>query len=418
MRYFVESYGCTMNYGEGEQLSGKMRSLGYVPSDSAEDADIVILNTCTVIETTERKMIRRIEGLKKKDKEIVVTGCMAAVQAEKILISLPDSLIVPPHSYGSVTEAVSGRYGPAENTVKGNGKGSNGDLGISAIIPIARGCLGNCTYCITKFARGRLVSYPADEIKEQFINALERGCKEILITAQDTACYGFDSGTSFPDLLKELLSVDGEYRIRIGMMNPESLGRILDPLMEVMKDDRVYKFIHVPVQSGSDAVLKRMGRPYTSGEFIDMVGKIRSYHEDITISTDVIAGFPGETDEDHIKNMDLFRMISPDAINVTRFSARPETEASAMKEQVHGRKSKERSRVLTSLRFNESENRNEKFIGRTLRVLVTEFGKDGTMISRSDSYRQVIVPGCAGLGEFLDVKITDCGPVHLFGSTV
>ncbi|MCL1904821.1 MAG: tRNA (N(6)-L-threonylcarbamoyladenosine(37)-C(2))-methylthiotransferase [Methanomassiliicoccaceae archaeon] len=417
MRYFVESYGCTMNYGEGNFIAEKMRELGHVPVDSADDAEIVVLNTCTVIDTTEKKMILRISELKKAGKEVIVTGCMAKVQRPRISIRLPDSLVIPPDSYDSFSDTVSKRYGTSPYRESG-GTGTNTDTRVSAIIPIARGCLGDCSYCITKYARGRLVSYPVSEIKEQFNNALKNGCKEIQITAQDTACYGLDIGTTLPDLIKELLTVPGEYRIRIGMMNPENLEGILDPLMDIMNDERVYRFVHVPVQSGSDTVLERMNRRYKVSQFIEMIKRMRSFHGDISISTDLISGFPGESDEDHKKSLDLIRIVSPDTVNVTRFSARPGTEAAAMTGQIHGRVSKERSRRITETKSDEAKGRNEGLIGKTMRVLVTEEGKDGTMIARTNNYRPAIVPDDNVLGTFLDVVIAGCESTHLFGSVL
>ncbi|MDR0334470.1 MAG: tRNA (N(6)-L-threonylcarbamoyladenosine(37)-C(2))-methylthiotransferase [Methanomassiliicoccaceae archaeon] len=414
MRFFVESYGCTMNFGEGNDIAEKMRDLGHSPSDSAADADIVILNTCTVVDVTERKMIDRISELKKMNKEIIVTGCMAKAQTSRISIRLPNSLIIPPRSYDSLPERVTERYGTGAGDGTGVG-GTNTEAGTAAIIPIAQGCLGDCTYCITRFARGRLSSYPELIVTDRFVDALKRGCKEILITAQDTACYGFDIGTTLPKLIRRLLSVEGEYRIRIGMMNPESLHRILDDLMDVMRDPRVYKFIHMPVQSGSDSILRRMGRRYTSSEFIEMIGSIRMSHDDMTISTDMISGFPGETGEDHEKSLQLIRTVSPDIVNITRFSPRPGTEALSMDGQIHGRTSKERSRELTEMRYDEAEARNRALVGKTVRVLITEPGKKGTMIARTGSYKQVIVPGDIALGAFADAEIVDCGPSHLFG---
>ena len=415
MRYFVESYGCTMNYGEGDLIDSQMAALGHVPADSAEDADIVILNTCTVVDTTEKKMIERISELKRMRKEIIVTGCMAEVQSSRISVRLPNSIILPPGSYDSLPGAVAERYGCVQPEVtKGAGYGRNKK--VSAIIPIAQGCLGDCSYCITKFARGRLESYPSDGIFVQFRDALGNGCREILITAQDTACYGLDIGTTLPELIGKLLSLPGEYRIRIGMMNPENLDRILDPLMDIMNDGRVYRFVHVPLQSGSDAVLRKMNRRYTASEFADLVRRMRSYHNDISISTDLITGFPGESAEDHQKSLELIRTVSPDTVNVTRFSARPGTEAASMDDQIHGRTSKERSREITSMRFDEAKKRNEGMIGRTVRVLVTESGKNGTMIARTDNYRPVIVSADNQLGKFLDVTVGGCEATHLFGS--
>ena len=248
MRYYVESYGCTMNFGEGRILSEYMASLGHIEVSSAEEADIVVVNTCTVVETTEKRMVSRISELKRMGKEVIVTGCMAKVQPQRITVRLPSSIVLPPREYGSFAGLVASKYGVAGPATKVKGSPD-------AIIPIAQGCLGNCTYCITKHARGRLSSYPVESILKRFDASLESGAKEILVTAQDTACYGFDTGTDLPALLSEMLKRDGDFRIRIGMMNPKGLARISDGLADVMEDGRVYRFLHVPVQSGSDSVL-------------------------------------------------------------------------------------------------------------------------------------------------------------------
>ena len=178
MRYFVETYGCTMNFGEGRELSEVMASLGYEPAADAEEADVVVLNTCTVVETTEKRMLSRISELRKQGKKVVVTGCMAQVQPKRISIRLPDSPIVRFEDYGRFGDIVEERYGRAGAPVRL-------ETSADAILPIAQGCLGHCSYCITKFARGDLRSYPADTLLGRFDRFLEGGAKEILITAQD-----------------------------------------------------------------------------------------------------------------------------------------------------------------------------------------------------------------------------------------
>lgn len=408
MRYFVESYGCTMNYGEGDELSEKMRLLGHIPADSADDADIIVLNTCTVVDTTEKKMIDRMAEFKKAKKEIIVTGCMAKAQVSRIKVRLPDSLVIPPESYDSFASSVKEQYGSSSPS-------STIDARASAVLPIAQGCLGNCSYCITRIARGKLKSYPSNVLVKRFNEMVDRGVKEILVTAQDTACYGKDSGTSLPVLLKAFLEKEGEYRIRIGMMNPNGLATIVDELLDAMDDPRVYKFLHIPVQSGSDAVLERMNRHYVADDFLSLVEKIRERYPDISISTDMIAGFPGETDEDHQKSIDMLRRLSADTVNVTRFSPRPGTPAFSMDGQIHGRVSKERSREMTQTKSDEALERNVKMIGSVHRVIVTEKGKEGTVIARTGNYRPVGISTDLELGEFVDVGITAAESTHLFG---
>ena len=409
MRYFVETYGCTMNFGEGRQLSEDMASLGYEPADSADDADIVVLNTCTVVETTEKRMLSRISELKRQGKRIVVTGCMAQVQPKRIRIRLPDSPIVRFEEYGRFRDIVSESFGCQGSPIVL-------ETGTDAILPIAQGCLGRCSYCITKFARGDLRSYPADDLLRRYDSFLEGGAKEILITAQDTSSYGRDTGTDLPALIRSMLEREGDYRIRLGMTNPDSLAKVADNLVRLMDDDRLYRFVHIPVQSGSDSVLRGMRRRYTVEGFLELVDTLRSAVPDISIATDLICGFPGETDEDHRRSVDLIRELRADTVNITRFSARPGTDAASM-EQVHGRISAERSAELTAVKNDTELDVNASMVGRTYRALATETGKDGTIL-RTGNYRPVVVREDVPLGTFVDVEVTENRPTYLLGRLV
>ena len=411
MRYFVESYGCTMNFGEGEQLSKKMESLGHTRVNSPDEADIVILNTCTVVDTTEKKMVHRMGELKQEGKEIIVTGCMAKVQPKRISIRLPESMIIPPDQYDLFSGKVESAFGCAPCT-------ETYEFGASAILPIAQGCLGNCSYCITRFARGVLKSYQEDELLNEFKSMLDSGVKEILVTAQDTACYGRDMDTDLPTLLRRFLEFEGEYRIRIGMMNPNNLDRILDDLMDVMEDERVYRFLHIPVQSGSNSVLERMRRHYTVDRFMGIVNRLRERYPDISIATDLITGFPGETERDHEKSIKLIKDLHADTVNITRFSVRPGTDAATMKNQIHGNISKERSTELTETKMSVEGDINSTLIGQRYRALVTENGRPGTMIARNRNYRPIGIEADIPIGTFIDVEITGSAPTHLVGRIV
>ena len=400
-----------MNYGEGEQLSKKMDALGHVRVDSVEDAEVVILNTCTVVETTEKNMIRRMGDLKRNGKRVIVTGCMAKVQPKRIMIRLPESIIVPPDRYDDFSDLVSGEFGCGEPV-------DSPSYGTCAILPIAQGCLGNCSYCITRFARGALRSYDEDDLVDEFNAMIDAGAKEVLVTAQDTACYRHDTGTDLPRLIRRFLEREGDYRLRIGMMNPNNLMPIMDALLDIMEDRRVYRFLHIPVQSGSDAVLKNMRRRYTVEEFLSMVEHMRSRCPDISISTDMISGFPGETDEDHRKSVELIRQLHADTVNITRFSVRPGTDAAKMKNQIQGNVSKERSTELTETKMEVEYNVNKNLVGRIFRVLVTEKGKPGTVIARTENYRPVGIDEDIPLGTFLDAEVTDCTSTYVTGKRV
>ncbi|MBO4503105.1 MAG: tRNA (N(6)-L-threonylcarbamoyladenosine(37)-C(2))-methylthiotransferase [Candidatus Methanomethylophilus sp.] len=410
MKFFVESYGCTMNFGEGDELAERMMALGHEPAPTADDSDIVILNTCTVVETTEKRMIKRMNELKAAGKEVIVTGCMAKAQPSRINVRLPDSLIIPPQEYFDFSHIVSERYGcdtPVEDRT----------VQATAIIPIAQGCRGNCSYCITRFARGALKSYPPEKIKGRFDELIDRGVKEILITAQDTGCYGADIGTDLGELLKLLLAKDGEYRIRIGMMNPNSLRPVLDSVLDAMEDTRVYRFLHIPVQSGSDSVLKNMRRHYTSEEFFDLVGRIRQRYPDLSIATDLIAGFPGETDDNHKESLALIRKLRADTINITRFSPRPGTDAFRMA-QLNGRILKERSTELTEEKNRTEADVNSALVGKRFQALVTESSADGSVIARTLNYRPIAIKESLELGTFIEAEVTESFATYLVGRRV
>lgn len=410
MKYYVESYGCTMNYGEGDELAERMDALGYERADSADGSDIVILNTCTVVETTEKRMIKRMNELKTAGKEVIVTGCMAKAQPGRVTIRLPDSLVIPPEDYGGFSKAVADRYGCAApvNIVENK---------TTAIIPIAQGCCGNCTYCITRFARGTLNSYPPEKIKERFDALVDRGAKEILLTAQDTGCYGKDIGTDLGDLIRLLLTKEGDYKIRIGMMNPNWLRPVLESVMDAFRDDRVYKFLHIPVQSGSDGVLERMRRHYTVMDFLKLVEDIRGYYPEISIATDLIAGFPEETEEDHAESLKLIGILGADTLNITRFSARPGTVAFKMP-QTNGRILKDRSTELTEEKNRVESEINGKLVGKKFRAIVSEQSPDGSIIARTDNYRPIAIKESLPLGTVIDTVVTGSHATYLVGKKV
>ncbi len=398
-----------MNYGEGEELAERMDALGHIRVLSADEADIVILNTCTVVDTTEKRMIKRMNELKAAGKQVIVTGCMAKVQAGRVMVRLPGSLIIPPEDYDGFSDAVSKMYGCGTPIVQKHSP-------VTAIIPIAQGCRGNCTYCITRFARGTLRSYSPEEIKERFDRFIDSGVKEVLITAQDTGCYGRDIGTDLGDLIRKLLEKDGEYRIRIGMMNPNSLRPVLNSVLDVFEDERIYRFLHIPVQSGSDHVLDMMSRHYTSEDFFSLIDAIRERYPDMSIATDLISGFPGESNEDHEESVALIRRLRADTVNITRFSPRPGTEAFGMP-QINGRISKERSTELTEVKNATENDVNTNMIGRTYRALVSETSADGSVIARTGNYRPVVIKEDIPLGTFIDATVTDCRPTYLLGKS-
>ena len=413
MRVCVETYGCTMNQGESLELEQALFKLGFELVDSCAEAEIAVVNTCVVIKATELKILKRLRHLKESGKELVVTGCMASVMAADILKEFPDALVVAPSDYEDFHERFKQRFG--------TGRGlffPDEERRVTSIVPIAQGCLSNCSYCITKLARGTLESKPTDKLVAAVKRAVEAGSKEILLTAQDTGCYGLDIGTDLAELLRQVVAVPGEFKVRVGMMSPESVPEILERLIQAYQDQKVYKFLHLPVQTGSDGLLKAMGRAYSVQEFEGQVARFREALPKLTLSTDVITGFPGETEEDHELTVSLVRRLKPNIVNVTRFSARPGTKAEKMPHQVVSRIAKERSRELARVRFEISAELNRHRVGERLDVLATELGKSSTVICRDDYYTPIVLHSQLPLGARQKVEITESQPTHLFGKVV
>jgi threonylcarbamoyladenosine tRNA methylthiotransferase CDKAL1 len=395
-----------MNYGEGRMLRGRMQAEGIEFVTSPGEADVLVLNTCGVIGFTENTMYRRIAELHSLGKRIIVTGCLANTKQERIMEIAPSASLIPP---GDI-RALEMLLGLNTSGMDCWTDYSSNDI----IVPIAQGCLSLCTYCFSRLSRGRVRSLEAKNVVEMIRKHLSTdGTKEILLSAMDTIAYGRDIGTTLPELLKQICSLEGSFRLRVGMMNPSLLPPLLDDLLDAFSDPRIYKFFHLPFQSGSDRILRAMKRGYTAEQFISLVREIRQRYPDMTLSTDVITGFPGETDEDFAMTLGVMEAVSPDIVNVTRFSAREGTPAFYMKEQVPGWISKERSRAATALRFQLSLERNRAYLGRRCTVLLTEKGKGNTTIGRLDNYKQVVVSGIHEIGEWLECKITGCSSVHL-----
>jgi len=404
----VETYGCTMNQGEGRLLEEKLAALGHQIIDDASDADLIVLNTCTVIKETERRMLKRMADLSAQRKGLVVTGCMASIQADEIIKAAPRALIMAPRDYQRFPALMEEQFGCGDGGVVLPSP-------ITFVLPIAQGCVGNCTYCITKLARGTLSSYIMADVIAQAKNGLEGGARELLVTAQDTACYGFDLGTDLPDLLNSLTGLPGDFKVRVGMMNPDNLSRIVDRLLPAYTSPKVYQFLHLPVQSGSPAILEAMNRGYRPEDFISLSERLRRASPHMTLATDVIVGFPGETAEDHRSTVEMLREVRPDIVNVTRFSPRQGTPASLARNQIPGWVAKERYREMTKLRFEISLEINQAMVGKRERIIITERGKEGTSIGRTSSYKPVVVQGLHPAGSTMEVEIIRSAATHLFG---
>jgi MiaB-like tRNA modifying enzyme len=416
-RYHIETYGCTANRGESRNIERRLRDGGHRPADGPADADVAILNTCTVVEKTERNMLRRAEELRSTVGDLVVTGCMALAQGEAFAEAGIDAEVV---HWDEVPEAA--LNGECPTTTPDADPILDGVVGI---LPIGRGCMSDCSYCITKRATGRLDSPPIDENVEKARALVHAGATEIRITGQDTGVYGWDRnrGTSLlPELLERICAIDGDFRVRVGMANPKGIHGVCERLADVFaENEKLYNFLHAPVQSGSDEVLADMRRQHRVDEFLTVVETFDERLDEWTLSTDFIVGFPTETERDHEASMELLRRVRPEKINVTRFSKRPGTDAAEMK-GLGGTVKKERSKAMSALKREVVGDVHGSMVGSRREVLAVRPGTGDSVKCRDGAYRQVIVTRAAERGvepgDFLEVEITGHETMYTFGRPV
>ena len=286
------------------------------------------------------------------------------------------------------------------------------------IVNIEEGCLDACAYCSTRLVKGRLRSYPAADILQQVKRLVNDGCIEIQLTGQDCGCYGFDTGTNLAELVQQILAeVPGNYKMRLGMGNPRHMMQYLDKLIECFKDDRVYKFIHLPVQSGSENILRAMNRKHSAADYV-MLAEAFNQIPLFTLSTDLIVGFPGESEQDFNDTLDILEKTRPTVCNITRFVARPNTPAYNMLAAVPDQVKHTRSAALAEAFQKIATENNARWIGLTETVVIEKPGyRKGTYIARNAAYRPVAITSDRPLqpGERFTVTITDAEPFALIG---
>ncbi|MCS7368910.1 MAG: tRNA (N(6)-L-threonylcarbamoyladenosine(37)-C(2))-methylthiotransferase [archaeon GBS-70-058] len=418
MKVYIESYGCAANKADTNLMKNIIMSKHEIVEDPWK-ANAIIINTCTVRGETERSMVKRIRELeeigRKNGSKLIVAGCMAKAQPALVMGIAPEASLISPQRINEILEVLesSGR----EIRIIGSGTKNlerTIENGLTVTIPIAEGCLGNCSYCIVKLARGELRSYSIEEIKRVVRKAVERGAREIRLTAQDTAAYGMDIGTNLVNLLRELLQIPGEYIIRIGMMTPNNTLKIIDDLMDIYDDDRIYKFMHIPLQSGDDEILKLMNRKYSTDDYKTIVRKFRSKYPTGFIATDIISGFPMESEEAHKRTIKVIEETKPDKVNVAKYSPRPHTKAAALPQLPESIRSR-RCREVIEVSRRISLERNMMHVGRIEDVLVLKVD-GGIAKARMKNYRLVKINGCGEmLGKMVKVKITEAKTTYLIG---
>jgi threonylcarbamoyladenosine tRNA methylthiotransferase CDKAL1 len=411
-KIWLEAYGCSASMADSEMIAGLLKSAGYEIVQNRKDSALNLIVTCSVKDATEHKMVHRIKQLSKTGKPLVIAGCLP--KADRTLVESLNSgaSLMGPHSIDRsadvVTSALSGGRLAAlsdSKTDKVNIPRVRINSAVS-IIEIASGCLSECTFCQTKMAKGDLHSYRIGDIVRQVRQDVEDGCKEVWLTSTDSGCYGRDIDTDLAELLQACCQVDGDFKVRIGMLNPQYMPSMLDRMVDVFaQNDKMFRFVHMPVQSGSEYILRKMKRGHTARVFADVAREFRDKMPDFTISTDIIVGFPGETEDDFEQTLGLLREVEPDVINISRYSARPGTKASRSQDRVKSEIAKGRSRRATSLARKIAKKRNSVWKGWEGEIIVDEIGK--VVQGRNFAYKPVILETLTELGSKIRVRVHD-----------
>lgn len=423
---YLESYGCPSNKFDLEVMITYLERSKYFIVKSPESADFLIINTCGVKKPTEDKILYRLGFLKGLGKPIIVAGCLTKISKFAIEKVIPNYLaLLCPFSIDKIVTAIEGFeqgkrnqcFFSSKNIVKIEAPILNREKVVD-IVPIAEGCLGSCTFCCTRFARRRLFSYPQETILNRIKKIVQCGIQEVWLTAQDTGAYGLDVSSDLATLLEAIINLSGNFFIRVGMMNPYNILGILERLNKTFSSGKIFKFLHLPVQSGNDAVLEQMSRSYKICDFKNIVNFFRRNISDITISTDIICGFPGENEDAFKDSLELIREIEPDIVNVSKYAHRPHTIAANMK-SLPSEIVKTRSRKMAKLCRAISLKKNRRWLNWSGEVLIDEKGKGFSMVGRNFAYKAIVVEGGHDLlGRIVNVKINKVASTYLIGELI
>ena len=419
-KIWVEAYGCSASFSDSEMISGLIVNGGHTLAENPKDSDLNLIVTCSVKDATATKMVHRIK--ESNSKPLVVAGCLPKAEQKTVEKFAHNASLLGPNSIGMTLQVI-------QSTLDGKKMIALDDSDVSkvglpkirlnpaiGIVEIASGCMSECTFCQTKLSKGDLQSYRVGDIVRQIKTELSDGCNEVWLTSTDNGCYGFDIDSDLPELVNMVSEIPQKFFIRVGMMNPMYMPRIRDGLLKSFESAKVFKFLHVPVQSGSDKVLNDMKRGHTAQTFRDITKNFRDKFEKFTISTDVIVGFPTETEDDFKQTLRLIEQTRPDIVNLSRYSKRPGTDAAEMK-QIDVSEIKRRSKIAYELITRISNENNRKWIDWEGHVIFDE-EYEGQMRGRNFAYKPVFIKEKPKIGQILNIKIIDATNHSLIGKII
>jgi len=429
---YFETHGCTANYNSTEIMKGLVKKAGLNLTSNMNFADLIIINSCIVKEPTEEKIRRKIQDLLNEDKnsKIILAGCMSKINKDKFENQIGKRLFLLDVSHSknilNLIQDISNETYESEKYLKPRNEIKLELPKISkekfiGITQISEGCLENCSYCIVKIAKGMLFSYPLEKIINSVMKDIDSGCREIWITSQDNANYGNDfeeNKHNLPELLNKILGIKGNFFVRVGMMNPNSVLKILPELIEIYQHKKMFKFLHIPIQSGSDKILKSMKRNYTKKNILKIIKEFRKKIPEILISTDIIVGFPGETENDFNETLDLIKEIKPEILNFSKFWPRQKT-AAAKLQQLNSEIIKDRVKKISKLHLEMCKENQKSWINWEGKVLADQKGFGNTYLARNSEYKLFAVQSKEKiLGKIVKVKVKKTMPHYLISEIV
>ncbi|MCF8259887.1 MAG: tRNA (N6-isopentenyl adenosine(37)-C2)-methylthiotransferase MiaB [Melioribacteraceae bacterium] len=431
-KVYIETYGCQMNVADTEIVLGILKNKGYEVTNSADNANVIFLNTCSIRENAEQRIYGRLGNLKKiKDNKpetvIGILGCMA----ERLRTDLIDQkkmvdIVVGPDEYKRIPEFIDNAFiGEKGIGVKLSRTETYDDIipyredGLSAWISVMRGCDKFCTFCVVPFTRGRERSRSLESIVDEVAQLSQRGFREVSLLGQNVNSY-IDNGRDFADLLASCAVVDRSLRIRFTTSHPQDLSDKL--LHTIAEHSNLCNYIHLPVQSGSNRILEAMNRTYTVEHYLELIEKARRIIPGVSFSTDIIAGFPGETYEDHLQTIDVMQKVRYDGAYMFKYSPREGTKAFRMPDSVDEATKTKRLNEIIDLQQSISYEVNQSIIGQEEVVLVEGFSKKSNefFAGRTDSNKVVIFPYSEEFkpGDYIKVKLNKATSATLFGDVV
>jgi MiaB-like tRNA modifying enzyme len=423
MKIAIKTYGCAANTADTETAAGILTTHGHQITTETE-ADIIIINSCAVKGPTENRIINAIKQTP-KTKKIIIIGCLPKINIERLNRETQIDGIAGPSTGETIIEIVnrvaSGeKITTLQQTPKEKPQLTLPKINtnpIISIIPINFGCLGSCAYCAVVFARGKLQSYNIPEITQRIKTDLPTGIREIWVTSQDTAAYGREIGKNLSELLQAIGEIEGEFKVRVGMMTPNMITDMQTELIEAYKNPKIFKFLHFPIQSGDDQVLKKMRRFYTTNEYKQAITAFREAIPELTLSTDIIVGFPGETKQAFENTLQLLKEIKPDITNVSKFFARPKTLAAKMQDTIPPEEIKQRSTTITALVKQLSLEKNMQWKNWSGEILIDEKGKtEGSWVGRNFAYKPIVIKSTQKLlGKTLHIRVVKATGTYLIG---